>query len=50
MLRLDAAGHIDPDFFPYFMNFTTLPAWLEVVDLQLHQQYEQGEQTNMQVE
>ncbi|EFN56269.1 hypothetical protein CHLNCDRAFT_30901, partial [Chlorella variabilis] len=41
MLRLDAAGSIDPDFFPYFMNFTTLPAWLEVGGkLQLHEQYE----------
>ena len=43
MLRLDAAGSIDPDFFPYFMNFTTLPAWLEVGGkLQLHEQYEKG--------
>ncbi|PSC67013.1 alpha-1,3-glucan synthase Ags3, partial [Micractinium conductrix] len=42
LLRLDAAGNIHPDFFPWYANTTDLVAWLEVgADVALVQQYEQ---------
>jgi hypothetical protein len=40
---MDAAGHIRPDFFPYFINQTDLVAWLETGgDVALTAEYEKG--------
>ena len=45
LLRMDAAGHIQPDFWPWFVGQTELVAWLETGgEMNLTAQYEQGEQ------
>lgn len=41
MLRVDAAGHMSPDFLPGYVNASTLPAWLETVTV-AEQPFEQG--------
>jgi hypothetical protein len=43
LLRMDAAGHIRPEFFPHFINQTGLVAWLETGgDVALTAEYEKG--------
>lgn len=45
LLRMDAAGQIQPDFWPFFVGQTELVAWLETGgDMNLTAQYEHGEQ------
>lgn len=41
MLRVDAAGHMSPDFLPGYVNASGLPAWLETVTV-AEQPFEQG--------
>ncbi|KAL4458945.1 hypothetical protein ABPG75_013810 [Micractinium tetrahymenae] len=43
LLRMDAAGHVRPDFWPWFANQTSLPIWLEVFgDSNLTAEYERA--------
>lgn len=43
LLRMDAAGHVRPEFWPWFAEQTPLPLWLEIFgDAGLAGEYERG--------
>lgn len=43
MLRMDAAGHVRPEFWPQFVNQTDLVAWLETGgDVPMTAEYEKS--------